>query len=658
MTFKRSMRPILTVGLAILLSVAMFGGCATSNGAQTPVTEPSVPAVSVPTEEPTQGGDHKQELSYYIEEVYSQQIERYYTPLRELWDAGKYLDNGLSLLPSYYCTGNPLDNVGYGLVDLDGDGSLELVIGAILNADKDPSVFEIWTLVNGEPVMLVQSGSDNRHMLQHVEEEGKWYVVNEVSINIASHATYYLKLEAGELKLQQGVVFDAFVSEENPWFLTKDLDWDVSNDTPIDEETANAILDSNRALYTAPDYFTYTSYQAENTQLPQTTPQQHLYERAEALSQRFGLEIRIPEQSELSYTGCDAYAMTDLLAIRSALDVLEESLSLYPEGYFCHLVYGPIESVRLELVGSFTVQEGSDLDPTLMDAFAYNKDGQYLIVVNGPFMDSRVLFREFSRLVDVSYQSGNTQRPQKTPEQLLYERAEALSQRFGLEIRIPEQSELVYTSYDAYALTDLIATRSALDVLEETLSLYPEGFFRQLIYGSIKTVRIELVGGLVVKEGSGIDPTSTNAFAQNRGDHHLVVLNGFFINSRMIFHELSHVIDTRLQWDSLNREGALFSEDAWLALQPEGFRYTMSYLDIPAELQHFIESGDFLSLYSMTFPTEDRAELLSAAMLNTYDAFEAGSGRRAKLQFYAACIRDCFNTEGWPETTLWELVLK
>lgn len=516
MTFKRSMRPILTVGLAIVFIMAMLGGCSTPNGAHDPVTEPSVSATVAPTDAPTEGDDDQnKDPSYYIEKVYARQIERYYTPLWELWDAGKYLDNGLSLLPSYYCTGNPLDNVGYGLVDLDGDGSLELVIGAILNADKDPAVFEIWTLVNGEPVMLAQSGSDSRYMLQHVEEEGKWYVVNEVSVNIASHATYYLKLEAGELKLQQGVVFDAFVSEENPWFLTKDLDWDVSNDTPIDEETANAILDSNRALYTAPDYYSYTSYQ-----------------------------------------------------------------------------------------------------------------------------------------------SGKPQLPQETPEQLLHERAEALSQRFGLEIRIPEQSELVYTSYDAYALTDLIATRSALDVLEETLSLYPEGFFRQLIYGPIKTVRIELVGGLVVKEGSGIDPTSTSAFAHSRGDHHLIVINGFLINSRMIFHELSHVIDTRLQWDSLNREGALFSEDAWLALQPEGFRYTMSYLDIPAELQHFIESGDFLSLYSMTFPTEDRAELLSAAMLNTYDAFEAGSGRRAKLQFYAACIRDCFNTEGWPETTLWELVLK
>ena len=23
-------------------------------------------------------------------------------------------------------------------------------------------------------------------------------------------------------------------------------------------------------------------------------------------------------------------------------------------------------------------------------------------------------------------------------------------------------------------------------------------------------------------------------------------------------------------------------------------------------------------------------------------------------RYYDACIRDCFNTEGWPETTLWE----
>ena len=37
--------------------------------------------------------------------------------------------------------------------------------------------------------------------------------------------------------------------------------------------------------------------------------------------------------------------------------------------------------------------------------------------------------------------------------------------------------------------------------------------------------------------------------------------------------------------------------------------------------------------------------------------FEPGSGLRAKLEYYAECIRDCFDTEGWPEVLPWEQVL-
>ena len=42
--------------------------------------------------------------------------------------------------------------------------------------------------------------------------------------------------------------------------LAYDLDWDVTNDEPIDEETANAILESNRKHYTALEYFPYIFY--------------------------------------------------------------------------------------------------------------------------------------------------------------------------------------------------------------------------------------------------------------------------------------------------------------------------------------------------------------------------------------------------------------
>jgi hypothetical protein len=67
-------------------------------------------------------------------------------------------------------------------------------------------------------------------------------------------------LSEGKFEVVQGIMFDAAADEQNPWFLTYDLDWDISNDEPIDEETAKAILESNRKLYTALELFPYIYY--------------------------------------------------------------------------------------------------------------------------------------------------------------------------------------------------------------------------------------------------------------------------------------------------------------------------------------------------------------------------------------------------------------
>lgn len=251
-----------------------------------------------------------------------------------------------------------------------------------------------------------------------------------------------------------------------------------------------------------------------------------------------------------------------------------------------------------------------------------------------------------------------TQQPQTVLERQLYERAEELSARFGVEIRIAEQCNPDYSHYDANPLTDPIFVRSALDVLEETLGLYPDGFFRQLPHGGVASIRIELVGGLTAKDGIDTHPTSVGAFTQEVDSSYIMVLDGYMLRSQTLFHEFSHIIDARLEWDSGMREDALYSEEAWLALQPRGFRYAMTYTGIPEELLPFMESGYFITEYGMTYPTEDRAVLMEAAMsCFTWD-FESGSGTREKLRYYADCIRDCFDTEGWPETTLWEQVLK
>ena len=248
--------------------------------------------------------------------------------------------------------------------------------------------------------------------------------------------------------------------------------------------------------------------------------------------------------------------------------------------------------------------------------------------------------------------------PQPVLEPQLYERAAQLSARFDVDIRIAEQCTLDYDIYDACVLEDAVFVRTALDILEESLGQYPEGFFRQLTYESVESIRIELVGTLTVKNDIDTHPESVYGFAQNRGNCHIIVLDGFMMRQKTVFHEVSHIIDKKLEWDALQREDALFSEEAWLALQPEGFRYAMSYTEIPQGLDVFMTSDYFVNEYALTFPTEDRAVLMASAMANYSWDFAPGSGRNAKLQFYAACIRDCFDTTDWPETTIWERALQ
>ena len=42
--------------------------------------------------------------------------------------------------------------------------------------------------------------------------------------------------------------------------LAYDLDWDVANDTPIDADTATAVMTAGRNIYAAHAYFPYSQY--------------------------------------------------------------------------------------------------------------------------------------------------------------------------------------------------------------------------------------------------------------------------------------------------------------------------------------------------------------------------------------------------------------
>ena len=250
---------------------------------------------------------------------------------------------------------------------------------------------------------------------------------------------------------------------------------------------------------------------------------------------------------------------------------------------------------------------------------------------------------------------GAVQAPEPVMDKELYQKAQALSQRFGVDIRIAEQCALEYTHYQADALTDPYWVRYALDVLELAFGSYPDGFLRQLPCGDLLQIRIELVANLRSQDHIDTHPESAGGFTQAASDHYLIVLDSLSLDTQTVYHELCHVIDKRLEWDAALRPQALFSEETWLSLQPEGFRYAYSYIDMPDAIAAYENSGYFVRSYSMTFPTEDRATLMSVIMSDK-TVLQENPGMAEKMRYYAACIRDCFDTEDWPETTLWEYV--
>lgn len=262
------MKKLFFTATVFLLTLALLAGC---NNPQTELpgnttAKPETETTEVPTTEtiPAETKDETQyegdATSYHIDVVYAQQIRRYYTAISQQWDAKTCLEHELSPQVTEYYDGKPLDNIGFTFMDLDGDGIWELIIGAIRDAEQDPRIFEVWAVKNDQPVMLIQSAAEDRHYLQYAEDDNLWTVAYEAKQSETKHGVYSLLLMEGKFEVMQGVIFDAAANEKEPWFMAYDLDWDVSNDTSVDEDTAKAVIEVGRNTYVAQEYFPYSLY--------------------------------------------------------------------------------------------------------------------------------------------------------------------------------------------------------------------------------------------------------------------------------------------------------------------------------------------------------------------------------------------------------------
>ena len=91
---------------------------------------------------------------------------------------------------------------------------------------------------------------------------------------------------------------------------------------------------------------------------------------------------------------------------------------------------------------------------------------------------------------------------------------------------------------------------------------------------------------------------------------------------------------------------------------PEGFAYAETYQDLSdSTIWPYVNSGYFVNDYACRYATEDRATMMEMAMMGNDFIYDINPHLRDKLSYYSECIRDCFNTDGWPESTTWENIL-
>ena len=242
-------------------------------------------------------------------------------------------------------------------------------------------------------------------------------------------------------------------------------------------------------------------------------------------------------------------------------------------------------------------------------------------------------------------------------------RITALEQKYGFSVYFGPEVPKRIDYYNIHQFKNKDKLSAALDALEEILGCFPDDFFTQLCYGDIRGMRIYLCGDISSDHSDMINEPS--GFVNIINNHNVMVLNCNYSwdFSYTVGHEISHLIDQRLTFIHTYDDKSEFSEEKWNSFNPDSFSYDDSYANYnPDDPSNHI-SGYFIDSYGMTFATEDRSEIFGTAIddhINgIYDdaRFTDSSPIRNKLDYYSRCIRDGFDTKGWPDTMAWESVL-
>ena len=160
---------------------------------QEALVSPAAEETAPPEEEPAEAD--------VLPEAYKEMLDRYRLAVSEQRNAGQLMEDELNTLCVYCYEGEPLENIGYLVRDLDGDGTPELLIGTV-GGDNFTYLllFDLYTLSDGEAAPLFQGWERSRwYML----EDGRFYNYGAAGAGYSFGSVYLLS--GGELVFDQGL---------------------------------------------------------------------------------------------------------------------------------------------------------------------------------------------------------------------------------------------------------------------------------------------------------------------------------------------------------------------------------------------------------------------------------------------------------------------
>ena len=231
--------------LVLSLSLAACGG-----KTEAPAATTEAPTETTEAPETTEVVETTEEPTVLAKPLYGEILDGYFDALLQGFTPEQYREAGLNYLVGMV---GDVTKVGYSLEDLDSDGNVELLIGAV----GEPQIYAMYTVKDGEEVQVIDAGERSSYRLG---TDGVF--INNGSNSAAQSGIMLFTFENGELHFQDGLVSDYGVDEKNPWFYVKDQNWDSSTYEALDTASAEANVAQLDANVRPIAYIPFSEYQS------------------------------------------------------------------------------------------------------------------------------------------------------------------------------------------------------------------------------------------------------------------------------------------------------------------------------------------------------------------------------------------------------------